>query len=264
MWYNFNVDIGITIIMEVFMAREDIFKEIDEENMNVGKVDRYNINTDVNEVILAKKSLNKSLSKTSIPYKKISKTPEELISENKPLIKENNKLKKGKNYFLITCKVAALTIAVSILVGMGIGAIQKQNVIDEYTSYGEQISWDNLKRVSYSGKNYYDEVNIARALINEPETFDINLYGVYKNLLYDKFEIMERILKEYGYRVKGHEEELGLNYYSSFTDYCTKKGFVDEDGNVNLKLYEKELEKQISTQNKIDDLEEERKIFGSK
>lgn len=123
-----------------------------------------------------------------------------------------------------------LTTAIAM---QGVGAISDNMTLDTGTSYGVQSTIDNTRRTDDGANYYYDEFSMAQDLINDPVNLDVNVYGQYSKISYDKNGVMEHVFEYYSKLVNGHENEYNLPNYSSFFDYCQANGILNEDGTIN-------------------------------
>ncbi len=137
---------------------------------------------------------------------------------------------------------------------------QTSTIVKENIQYGKKLVNENTKRTSDNQNFYYETYDIAHELVKDPANFDGNLYGVYTSIGYNKasqLKQMEDVVSYVGSIVSSSKEDLGINYYKDFTDYCIKKGFVKEDGTIDLSAYEKAVRSQLVKEQQINKLQEE-------
>lgn len=158
----------------------------------------------------------------------------------------------------------ATLLAASIIAGGHIAPklVEAKNdnaIVYEATEYGRELVFENTHRTDDKQHYFYDTYGIARKLIEDAENFDRNVYGVYKNIGYNKSNRLKQMNEVFSnvYVLTKNDQELAVNYYVDFNDYCVKKGFVKEDGTIDLDAYEKTLKEQIVKENEIKQMQEE-------
>lgn len=258
----------LLMIKEVIMSREDIRRQIQESNEeNVGTSYTDPEIVDSLEIMIAKRSSRKSIgNKEEVPYNKYELSMHDLQEENKDLHNRVVKNAKTIRNYKIAARVIALLVAGVVLTGAGLKTkeyIDDQNTYDYYSSEAINILNEGRNRTADAGY-YYNYDTIAKKLISDPDSFDFNLYGMYKKIHYHKLEELDKILKAYGKLVNSSYANQGLNDYDSLKDYCSKKGFQNEDGSIDCNSFEKGIEAQMRLQKEIEDLEEERERFKAK
>ena len=158
----------------------------------------------------------------------------------------------------------ATLLAASIIAGGHIApklveTININAIVYEETQKGRDLVFENTHRTDDKQHYFYDTYGIARKLIEDAENFDRNVYGVYKNIGYNKSNRLKQMNEVFSnvYVLTKNDQELAVNYYVDFNDYCVKKGFVKEDGTIDLDAYEKTLKEQIVKENEIKQMQEE-------
>lgn len=173
-------------------------------------------------------------------------------------------VKMKKNFFkgLLLATAIATVITTSGFIYGGVKLVDKVNtdsIVYEQTELGRNLVYDNTHRTDDKQGYFYDIYDIAEELVKDNKNFDKNLYGVYSAIGYNrgnKFIKMEEVVSDIGHIVKNNQD-LGINYYKDFTDYCIKKGFVKEDGSIDLNAYENAIKEQIVREVEIQNLQDE-------
>lgn len=109
---------------------------------------------------------------------------------------------------------------------------------------------ESTKRTSDNKGFYYDTFNIALELIEHPEDFDNNLYGVYCEIGYNE---ANKISETNSVVATAHSLSIGKDYeigYEDFDDYLIKKGYTKEDGTIDYNEYSKEMKEKIIEESK--------------
>lgn len=140
-------------------------------------------------------------------------------------------------------------------------------IVAQQVGAGRQLVNENTKRTNDNQHYYYETFDIAMKLTEDPKNFDNNLYGVYSEIGYNKtnkLEQMEDVVSSVGGIVSSNKENIGINYYKDFTDYLVKKGFVKEDGTIDLNAYEESIRNQMVKEAEIKNLQEEVNNFKTR
>lgn len=154
---------------------------------------------------------------------------------------------------------AAIIAGGHVLVTKGLDDFQTNSITYEQTKLGRELVYTNTHRTTDKQYYYYDTFDIAQELVKDPKNFDRNLYGVYSAIGYNqksKFIQMEEVVSDFGNIVKNNPNSE-IKYYKDFTDYCTQKGFVKEDGTVDLNAYVKTIKEQIVKEEEMKKMQEE-------
>lgn len=173
-----------------------------------------------------------------------------------------------KTMFIVG-SIAAIIATSGVIYGVNKVAdmYHTSTVVAQQVGEGRQLVSENTKRTNDNQHYFYETFDIAMKLTEDPKNFDNNLYGVYNAIGYNKankFEQMEDVVSKVGNIVSSNKEDLGINYYKDFTDYLEKKGFVKEDGTVDLKAYEEAIRNQMVKEADIKDLQEEVNNFKTR
>lgn len=153
---------------------------------------------------------------------------------------------------------------VILIIGIMTAIYSTNIIIDEITVYDEvtngiQIVSKHTTRDSDHNIIYetygiaFDLLGIPN-LLETPEEFDINTYGVYLKIAdneVDKIKEMNEIFAYIGKIVSSRENNLGIEPYKSFEDYLKNKGFINKNGEVDLKAYEERLNELVLSKHKI-------------
>lgn len=182
------------------------------------------------------------------------------VGENKKVTVDLERYRyKIKKSFLMGAMSAALVTSAVIPAGAKVyDYVDELKTIEKYTDYGHDLVKNNTK-VTENGQGYYYEVvDIAESLKDDPQNLHVNLYGVYSSLSYNRDEIMDNIIR----LVSGSnpEDECFKNYLKNF-------GCVKSDGTLDKSKYEKIMKKYIKALNEKEksmDFVDEVKIRGGK
>lgn len=162
---------------------------------------------------------------------------------------EDANYKEGKHKIgakSLGCKMVATFLAGAIIAtGIGIGikkTSDKIAIYDALSSSRDIVSSETF--MNSNGYVIYNERNVAIKMLAE-EDLDLAIYGVYNAVSSDdetRISEMNVIMKEMSSVIANNPEYYsGFPQYNSFTEYLSKKGFVDELGNVYTGLYEKQM-----------------------
>lgn len=186
---------------------------------------------------------------------------EKSVGEDKVIKISYNKGKK------VISKLLIVTASASILMTASVGCIgydlkekyMTNKKVSEYTSYGRNLVLENCKHTVDSKDYYYEIGNIALSLKEDPENFDINLYGVYSEISYQAPEQMNKI---FAYLSNNTE----LTDCKNWSEYLKSFGCLKEDGSYDIEKYKEKMDKYICSLDVLNSLKEqpEEKGIGGK
>ena len=139
-----------------------------------------------------------------------------------------------------------LSVPVYASCSQAINEIEISQTLKESNDYAVELINRCTHRTSDNQGYYYDESEIAQGLLEEPEVFDANLYGVYTHIGYEANGIdeMNKIMSW----VNSLNKNEDLVTYANFEDYYKNKGFTDKDGNLNVKKFRENAARIIEAQ----------------
>lgn len=110
--------------------------------------------------------------------------------------------------------------------------INRNEVKEELTEYKQAVN-DSIRRVNFNENFYYDDVDIANS-ISKSEDFEKAVYGVYLNT---GLGVMDNVF----YNLNN----MGVTDYKRFSDYLRHNGYVNDEGQIDYKAYEKNMDNRL-------------------
>lgn len=144
---------------------------------------------------------------------------------------------------------AITTILLSIPISIGINnnsEIKEENdLIKDNIDYAINLINRNTYRIKGSDGFFYDEISIAKELLENPMELDTNIYAVFTKIGYNKNNKLEEMNKIMSIMNEINKDE-NIKTYSSFSEYADRKKILDENGEIKeeeFKKYASELAK---------------------
>ncbi len=160
---------------------------------------------------------------------------------------------------LVVASAALITASIGTYraIDKGIEKVQTRSAINEFYSQseyydGEKSYYQVINGTMWDGMNQYGHVvgfnqNDLSEFVEKSENKDISLFSIYcrisQNTIWNMNEVVSRT--NFGEGVR----------YEDFSDYLTKKGFVDKNGDPSIEKYREVMTKRVLAEKNIKDTE---------
>lgn len=160
---------------------------------------------------------------------------------------EKNIKKKKMDGDQLKQKIKATLISLALIAG-GFAAneyidFEKDNaIIKDYLDSNRTIVTENTRRTSDNNGYQYLHANIAYEIATTTQDIDSVIYSVYHKMGYDRVGNMNEVMKNLQRYVP---EDSRFKNVSSFYEYLSQNGFVDENGQIDETKYRKQMKEYI-------------------
>lgn len=152
----------------------------------------------------------------------------------------------------IALATAALIVSSSVFVWDTIQDVNYKKSVREYFNeegYYQSIEDCRWERVGDSGYEYgYNQSRLAEWASSSANP-DVALFSIYNSISLNSMWNMNEVVSKMA--VQEGEEVVR---YQDFSDYLTRKGFVDKEGKPSTKEYEKVMTERVAAEKKIADI----------
>ena len=163
------------------------------------------------------------------------------------------KRKKALTRMFIAGAVAGMLLSVPVYATSNriMNKIEVSQTLEETNDYAMRLVNSNTHRTADNQGYYYDEEKIAEGLLKDPTMFDANVYGVYGHIGYNQSNRMEE-MNQVMHWVSWLNKDENLVTYDNFEEYYRQKGFVDKEGNFDVKAFQKAASDLVQAQEILD------------
>ena len=170
--------------------------------------------------------------------KSVQKEPVRVSKRKKPLAR-----------IFIAGALAGMLLSVPVYTTMN--NIEISQTLEQTNDYATRLVNSNTHRTADNQGYYYDEEKIAEGLLKDPTMFDANVYGVYGHIGYNQSNRMEE-MNQVMHWVSLLNKDENLVTYDNFEEYYREKGFVDKEGNFDVKAFQKAASDLVQAQEILD------------
>lgn len=174
--------------------------------------------------------------------------------DQEPIIIKEHKRYSGHQKLINILKIVTCAFVTSAVVSVSahsvvsvINTIKKEQELHELYHDASSIVYQNSHRTEDLEHYWIDYYKVAEGLATLDGDFNINLYGVYQSVGWNdesKIDQMNTIM--------GYCNQLNLTNYKDFVDLCHQNGYCNEQGEVDLKKYQKSMYEYLENVNTIE------------